>query len=153
MVCKINECAKKILTQNNYLLLGVHLLLGVQFIHYFFIPLSCMNPLINFQVVRLCYRLWTNSTSTTEQFLASINSLMYFQIATSCKGQRVKLNGFSPVWILVCAFRVKCCAKDLGQRVQLYGLSYVWILKWLMSSDELPKDVSHNEQLNSVSPV
>ncbi len=140
MVCKINECAKKILTQNNYLLLGVHLLLGVQFIHYFFIPLSCMNPLINFQVVRLCYRLWTNSTSTTEQFLASINSLMYFQIATSCKGQRVKLNGFSPVWILVCAFRVKCC-----QTYQIllpsihslhqsgHNLGWAWILKFFPS--------------------
>ena len=48
-----------------------------------------------------------------------------------CCGGRTQ----SPVWFIVCAFRVECCAKDIGQRVQLNGLSSVWILKWLTTHE------------------
>jgi hypothetical protein len=51
-----------------------------------------------------------------------------------------QLNGFSPVCILECAFRLLGCAKDFGQRVQLNGFSPVCILECAFRWLEFEKD-------------
>jgi len=79
-----------------------------------------------------------------------------FRVAEFVKdiGQRLQLNGFSPVWILVCALRDLGRAKDFGQREQPNCfVSCVWTLEWFLSCDESLKDFSHEEQLNGFSSV
>ena len=115
----------------------------------------------------LCKRFWTKSTN--EWFLACMNSWMCFQISCREKdfGQRVQLNGFSPVWILECTFRWSEFAKDIdkeynwtvfllydfGQREQPNCFSCVWTLEWFLSCNRSLKDFSHEEQLNGFSSV
>ena len=54
---------------------------------------------------------------------------------------------FYLVWVLECAFRLPCLAKDFGQRVQLNDFSPVWSLMWILSCDESLKDLLHNKHL------
>jgi hypothetical protein len=68
-------------------------------------------------------------------------------------GQRVQLNGFSPVWILECSFRLSCRAKDFEQILQLNGFSPVWILECAFRWLICGKDFRQRVQLNGFSPV
>lgn len=67
--------------------------------------------------------------------------------------QTLQLYGFSPVWTLMCLFKVPFSLKRFPQNEQLKGLSPVWLLKCIANVFFWLKLLLHTEQLNGFSPV
>jgi hypothetical protein len=65
--------------------------------------LACMNSWMCFQSCRICKRHWTKSTP--EWFLSCMNSWMYFQIEMSCKRLWTKITA---EWFLSCMNPCMC---------------------------------------------
>lgn len=67
--------------------------------------------------------------------------------------QTLQLYGFSPVWTLMCLFKVPFSLKRFPQNEQLNGFSPVWLLKCITNVFFWLKLLLHTEQLNGFSPV
>ena len=60
----------------------------------------------------------------------------------------VHVNGFSPVWVLSCTFKLHTCEKLLSHFVHLNGFSPVWVLSCFFKLLEFEKLMSHFEHWN-----
>ena len=63
------------------------------------------------------------------------------------------LYGFSPVWVLVCHFRLSLQAYDFWHNWHLYGFFPVWVFICVFRSPPRANEIWHNWHLHGFSPV
>ena len=88
-----------------------------------------MSSSMHFQITSL--RKWLGTLTTRKWFLSNMSSTMLLQTVPPSENDLVhwsQRNGFSPVWVLLCIFKMPPSENDLVHWPQGNGFSPVWVL-------------------------